>query len=500
MLVATLAAVYLFDLANTPVYFGGDEAHFAVEAHALATTGRNLRGDLLPVFVNLADPLGEQQQEWGDTYYQPLLFYVIVGVIKFLPMSITAVRLPVAVIGGIITPLLIYGLALRVMGAVWPAVVTTLLLALAPTHVVLSRQALDYVCPLPFVIGWLWCLHAFTQSRRPQLAALAGVVLGIGCYSYIASWAMMPGYLILTLLVMRFGNAGLRTMLLCVLGFAVPVSVGATWVLLHPEMLAQTAARYGEHEGPAYGLVETYLSFVKPTLLFVRGGPSLTTSTARSGFVLLATAPLLVAGIAALWRRRDWLAVVIVAGIVAAPIPAALKGEPGMIQRAIYMLPFLALLGGFGFAWLWSWPSRIARAGVIALLALVPIQFAYFYFDYFTHYKLRSAFYYDPAAFRDVAAYLMTDASAPSYVFTEDVDDVSVKWRFYVTQAHQDALLPRARYVAPGDTPSASAGSLLVTLVDSMRLERLGAAGWRLEKVVADVDNRPATAILRKAP
>jgi len=364
----------------------------------------------------------------------------------------------------------------------------------------LSRQALDYVCPLPFVIGWLWSLHAFMQSRRPHLAALAGVVLGIGCYSYIASWAMMPGYLLLTLLVMRFRQAGARAMLLCLLGFAVPVSVGATWVLLHPEMLAQTAARYGEHEGPAYGIVETYLSFLKPTLLFVRGGPSLTTSTARSGFVLLAAAPLLVAGVAALWRRRDWVAVVIVAGIVAAPVPAALKGEPGMIQRAIYMLPFLALLAGLGFAWVWSQPSRVARAGAIAVMALVPIQFAYFYFDYFTHYKLRSAFYYDPAAFRDVAAHLMTDVPASSYLFTEDVDDVSVKWRFYTTEAHRADLLPRAQYVHPGDTPSAPAGSVLVTLVDTPRLERLAAAGWRLEKVIADVDNRPATAILRRAP
>lgn len=497
---AIVAAIYLFDLGNAPVYFGGDEAHFAVEAHALATTGRNLRGDLLPVFVNLADPLGEPAQEWGDTYYQPLLFYVLAGTMKVLPLTVTAVRLPVAVIGGVITPLLIYGLALRVIGSTWPAVVTTLLLALAPTHVVLSRQALDYVCPLPFVIGWLWCLHGFVQTRRPRLALLAGVILGIGCYSYIASWAMMPGYLVLTLLVMYGVKAGVRPMSLALAGFAVSVGLGAIWVLLHPEMLSQTAARYGEHEGPAYGLMATYLSFLKPTLLFVRGGPSLTTSTARSGFVLLAAAPLLVAGVLALWRRRDWLALVIAAGIVSAPMPAALKGEPGMIQRAIYVLPFLALLGGFGFALLWAWPSRIARAAVLALLALVPIQFGYFYFDYFTHYKLRSAFYYDPAAFRDVAAYLVGNASAPAYLFSEDVDDVSVKWRFYTTAAHRLDLLPRARYVNPGDTPTAAPGSLLVTLVDTARLARLGSAGWKLERVVADVDNRPATAILRRLP
>jgi hypothetical protein len=66
---ALVAASYLIDLENAPVYFGGDEAHFATIAHSFATTGRALNGDLLPLFVNLADPLGEPPMPWGDTYY-----------------------------------------------------------------------------------------------------------------------------------------------------------------------------------------------------------------------------------------------------------------------------------------------------------------------------------------------------------------------------------------------------------------------------------------------
>jgi 4-amino-4-deoxy-L-arabinose transferase-like glycosyltransferase len=45
---ALVAALYLFDLSNAPVYFGGDEAHFAAIGHSIATTGRNLRGDWFP--------------------------------------------------------------------------------------------------------------------------------------------------------------------------------------------------------------------------------------------------------------------------------------------------------------------------------------------------------------------------------------------------------------------------------------------------------------------
>ncbi|MGH9200358.1 MAG: hypothetical protein ACRD2A_03880, partial [Vicinamibacterales bacterium] len=54
-------AAYVFDLRHTPVYFGGDEAHFANHGYSLATTGRDLSGNKFPLFVNLCDPLGDPQ-------------------------------------------------------------------------------------------------------------------------------------------------------------------------------------------------------------------------------------------------------------------------------------------------------------------------------------------------------------------------------------------------------------------------------------------------------
>ena len=62
-----IALVYLFDLGGAPVYFGGDEAHFAVVGKSLATTGRNLNGDFLPLFFNLADPAAISRRCRGAT-------------------------------------------------------------------------------------------------------------------------------------------------------------------------------------------------------------------------------------------------------------------------------------------------------------------------------------------------------------------------------------------------------------------------------------------------
>ena len=40
-MLAALAALYCFDLARTPVYLGGDEAHFAVGAAKSIVTNRS---------------------------------------------------------------------------------------------------------------------------------------------------------------------------------------------------------------------------------------------------------------------------------------------------------------------------------------------------------------------------------------------------------------------------------------------------------------------------
>ena len=167
-----------------------------------------------------------------------------------------------------------------------------------------------------------------------------------------------------------------------------------------------------------------------------------------------------------------------------------------MIQRAMYLLPFFALLGGFGFAELWR--SQLGRAAAVAVIVLSPIQFGYFYFDYFTHYKFRSAFYYDNVAFRDVADYIIGSSNTPAIYLTNDLDDATVKWRFYTLSAKRPELMQLTTIIEPEDRPAAPPRSLLVTYDLTDRLAALEADGWTIEKLISDVDNRPAAVILRK--
>ena len=79
------AILYFHAFGDAPVYLGGDEARFATEAASIAASGRDLNGDRLPLFVHMADSIAAND---GSTrWYQPVLFYLIALVLKFVPRA-----------------------------------------------------------------------------------------------------------------------------------------------------------------------------------------------------------------------------------------------------------------------------------------------------------------------------------------------------------------------------------------------------------------------------
>ena len=518
------AALYVWGLDNAPVYLGGDEAHFAVHGAAIAKDGRNLDGMRFPLFVNLWDPKGDQTPtDLQSRWYQPMLFYITALELRLLPLTETTLRLPTAMIAGAVIPLLMFCVGLRLFGAASLAGVAAMFVALSPTHFILGRQALDYVLPLPFVLGWLWCVVAFLQGGSLRFAAAAGLLLGVGFYSYIACWVFMPLCLAMTwgAVLLSKRPDGIRACIIATAAFAVCLVPALVWFLHHPEMLLNTLGRYRlaadatEQGGLALNKVlntealsgpfGVYLSFFDPRMLFINGGPVPTTSLGRSGVFLLPVAALLPVGIYALaiGRLQRPIAFLLVAGWLLAPIPGALAVEGGMIQRGLPLILFVSLIAAAGFGVLIERRGLLKRVVVAGVLGASVLQFVYVYRDYFTHYKLRSAFYYDSIAFVQVAADLLSEPDVPAVYFSRELDDVGSKWRFYVTKHQREELLERTHYVEALDPAlnTAPAGSLLVVYADGPTARALFNGGnWQLRRAIADVDNRPAAVILERKP
>ena len=351
------------------------------------------------------------------------------------------------------------------------------------------------------------------EQGSTGLSLIAGLILGVGCYSYVAAWVLMPLLLLLTWIAQYRSRQGAgRLSIAAGAGFVLPLLPLLPWLWAHPAMLPDTFERYrapgAEHLSMLHGamtLISVYVSYFNPTFLFVRGGASLMASTARAGVFLLPVAPLLLLGVYDLITRRRAvpIALILVGGLLLAPIPATLAGEERMTQRALALVPFGVLAATFGFARLQRSPHDAIRVVTVLLLAVVPVQFAYVYADYFTYYKRRSAIYYDPAALRDAAEYVIAEdrlARIPVVYLARDLNDISARWRFYVTKDGRETLLQRTRFFPDdGRGPGAPAsGSLMVLNAQSPNVTTLVESGrWSIARTVYDFDRRAASVILR---
>jgi 4-amino-4-deoxy-L-arabinose transferase-like glycosyltransferase len=412
-----------------------------------------------------------------------MLFYLIALTLRFFPLSEGAIRIPTAIIG-LLDVFLMYAVARRLFrGALYP-IVAAMTLAMTPAHLIFSRQALDYICPLPFVLGWLWCLVETLETGSVWASLVCGVLLGIGFYSYIAAWMLMPAFLAMTLLSQW--ASGIRRWAApaaAVVGFAVPLIAFALWLPSHADMWHDTVGRYkvyDSHLSPLQGArdllaynsvqerISVYWDYFNPAFLFFSGGSNLTNGTRQAGVFLLPVAVFLIAGVYELCRRRPLtFGFILLAGLALAPIPATLVDERYAIQRALIVLPFAVLVASFGVLSLMRMSNPMVRFVAVALLVAMPLQYFVFYRDYFADYRTRSAYWFDPINFRGVAETLIADSSPntsdPIYL-SQDLDDAPARWMFYLAKHHREDLLPRTKLFTPAgfDLSRIPAGSVLV--------------------------------------
>ncbi len=222
---------------DIPSYLAPDEVFSALTAHSVAETGRDLNGRFLPLYFQLPDSF--ETRMW----YQPIAVYAMAASVKVLPFSESTVRLPMT-IAAIIDILLAYCIGRVLFRNEVLAVAAAVLLMLTPAHFSDSRVAMDHHSFLPFVLGWLLCLLLDLERQRPALLFGAGLILGIGLFTYIASYVLMPVFALFTAVVLYRRHESLRVYALLAGGFLLPVSIGALYIAAHPAVVTDTLWRY----------------------------------------------------------------------------------------------------------------------------------------------------------------------------------------------------------------------------------------------------------------
>lgn len=481
------AFLYVGALGRVPPYLIHDEAQGALQAHAIATTGRDLSGRLLPMYFTEPEfPPGRD----------PALIYVTALGLKMLPFTEAGARTPTALIA-VLDIVLMFFAARAIFHSTWAGVLAAAMLALTPIHFIRGRMLLSPLYSVPFVLGWLWSLRRFELQPSSGRFVATCVWLALGMYSYLAAVVMMPLYLLMSLAVAA-RSLRWRTVYLAGAAFVICLLPMAAWYASHPERNAQIVSAYqlkASAGGPWFAAViaavgarvNLYWLFFDPAYLFVSGDASLVNSTRGSGLFPWAFAALLPIGLIAMVRSRRPMAMVIAAGFLAAPIVSVISGAIEM-NRVMFVIPFAVLVAAFGAVAMLQSRSALPRLIVALLIASIAWQFAGFYRGYMSEaYRLTAAPWLSGNSREALRELVARSASGDIYI-SQEIDWVPRFWRFYAIEAGRLDLVARTTYVRQPPA-GAAPGTLLLCPAASTECAPLAASGlWRTVVSVPSFD------------
>jgi 4-amino-4-deoxy-L-arabinose transferase-like glycosyltransferase len=499
-------AVYLSGLEHSPVYLAHDEVLFGLQAHAVAETGRDINGNFLPLyFVEPGYSIGRD----------PLHVYLSALVLKAWPLSAWSIRAAAALVG-VVNIMLMFLVARRVVTPEWLAWAAAAILALTPVHFMHSRLGISVIYPVPFVIGWLLCVVIYLQQPQLRWLFAAGLALGCGIYSYLAALVMIPVYWLASIVAL-WPRRSMRAIVVVTAGFALPLSLLAWWHLAHPERYRDIVNSYRLYDAnrlsPLQGLrdLTSYFSLGERTAVywqafnpgrwFFTGDSSLVKSTRLVGLFLMPVAPLLLSGLLTVAKRRTTFDLLLVAGLLTAPLPEVLAIKDD-IGRWLVVVPFVVLIATIGAETMWVSGRRGRRiAAMLLLVAMVP-QFVLFYRDYTTDYRIRSGHWFGGGDTRTAVSEALR--LAPEVAFLSDsVLHLEAYWRFYaLINGARAAAIPTSR-VGVKETPvtdPATRAAYITPLLDDGWSAVLEREGWRIAARVKNLDGEVAFLVWSHGP
>ena len=497
--------LYRWQLDRAPVYLAHDEVFFGLQAQSVSLSGSDLNGRFLPLFFS------DRTYEPGR---EPISIYLTALMLKMSPLSEQAIRLPTVLVG-LVDVVLMFFVARRLFHSDLMALCASAFLALSPAHFFYSRLAVDVIYPLPFVLGWLWLLLRFVEHTTDRLLFASTFVLGLGVYGYASAEVTAPALLLVTCAaatVNRKGSRG-RACGVAVAGFIVALLPFLVWHAMHPDRYRGVIKAYGVYDpklNVLQGLkdvatysaigdrVGAYWASLGPGFLFFFGDPSVADSTRHGGLFLLPMAALIAVGLYSLvGHLRSAANWVIVAGFLIAPL-ASMVNPMLTTRRVLIIVPFGVLIAMDGWRYLASRSKfGVYVIGLIGVLSLY--QFAGFYSDYLTDYRLRSSGWFEwniRGALEQLIA-LDDERGAKDRIYVNAENPFMPEYlQFYAAKHSHPAFLSRVivnREVAP----DSSGGVILVRQLVHARPDTACAAPvpLRLIATIREPDDTPSFVI-----
>ena len=360
------AAFRLPALSTIPNGLFLDEASRGYDAYSLLLTGRDQYGVRWPLFA-----------EGLDDYTPVLYTLLVIPSVAAIGLNEVAVRLPAAIIG-IATVATTYLAGRAYFGAV-VGLVAAGLLAISPWHILPSRTGAEWVLLPYFTTTGVWLL-AHGRRSGPALLA-AGLVLGVGLYSYAFARLLIP--MLVGLYALLWWRDLVRRPVWSTLSLAAFVALAVPLVSfgLTAEGQARLRAMVPLDRYQGLALVPYFLgnvvSYFTPWFLVTGGEPTNHHRLRGFGPILPVMVPLLLAALVSAVRRPDRATMFWFGWIVAAPLSAALHRESPSSVLLLGAIPAWQVLAAFGavrlVGWLRARSMALAWAGIGLILAGVGV-------------------------------------------------------------------------------------------------------------------------------
>lgn len=348
ILIAIIARFY--KLGEAPAGFYVDEAGQGYSAYSILKTGKDEFGKAFPiVFRSLTD------------FKTPVYIYLIVPLIPIFGLSPFTVRFP-SFIFSILTIPLIYLLVKYLSKNEKLALITSLLLALSPWHILFGRTNFECNVALFFFLAGVYSF--LISLKKPWLLMLSALMFAIAIPAYHSQRIITP--LMLIILFIRYKDTLLdkfhRRYLIMAAALGAIISLPTLSVAVTPGFLARAAglnifshirqmpdgfiSAYSGFLSPLINgswflstreFLSLYFSYFSPRYMFVLGdyGP-------RSSFPELSTFflwqfPFYLYGLWILFKNKNLgdLKFFTIALLLISPIPAAVTRDPYTTIRAL---------------------------------------------------------------------------------------------------------------------------------------------------------------------
>ena len=402
----------LYMLSSLPPSLTWDEASWGYNAYSLSIDGRDEFGRVPITYL----------QSFGD-YKPPVYAYLTVPFVKILGLNEFSVRLPSALLGAA-TILLTYLLTKKIFNSASEkkkevvALLASLVLAISPWHIMLSRAAFEANIATFFIVLGVYLF--FVSFEKKWTLPLSVLSFMLSMYTFNTSRVFVP--LLGIFLFFRYLKELLRDKrafaLSLVFGFLLflplflflvtpearlrykevnifsdqSIVIRANQQMENNENALWSRLVHNRRVGYALSYAKHYLDNFDPQFLFIRGDGNPKFSIQDVGQLYIWEIPFLVLGILFIFRKREGYSMIIPFWILLGIIPAGVARETPHALRVETVLPTFQILTAYGLYHAYGFFNRklfkihTALAFVLLILFLAIFNFFYFTHNYLAHY------------------------------------------------------------------------------------------------------------------